>query len=82
MFVWLKSYTGSTDKEDYNSAFNVVGRLVTPYYNKGHTIYMDRWFTSPKLFDHLWQNCTKAVPTVMPKQAFQQKLKKGERVSR
>lgn len=81
-------YTGSTDKKDYNSAFNVVDRLVTPYYNKGHTIYMDRWFTSPKLFDHLWQNGTKAVGTVMPnrrempKQAFQQKLKKGERVSR
>ena len=31
-------YTESTDKEDYNSAFNVVDRLVTPYYNKGHTI--------------------------------------------
>jgi len=49
---------------------------------------MDRWFTSPKLFDHLWQNGTKAIGAVtpnrceMPKQEFQQKLKKGERVSR
>ena len=49
---------------------------------------MDGWFTSPKLFDHLWQNGTKAVGTVMPnrrempKQALQQKLKKRVRVLR
>jgi len=48
---------------------------------------MDRWFSSPKIFDHLWVCKTKAVGTVMsnrkelPKQALSGKLKKGEKVS-
>ena len=49
---------------------------------------MDRWFSSPKVFDHLWGRKTKAVGTVMSnrkelsKQAFSVKLKKGEKTSR
>jgi len=48
---------------------------------------MDRWFSSPKIFGHLWGCKTKAVSTVMsnrkemPKQAFSGKLKKGEKIS-
>jgi hypothetical protein len=51
-------------------------------------VYMDRWFSSPKIVDHLWACKTKAVGTVMsnrkemPKQAFCVKLKKGEIISR
>jgi hypothetical protein len=47
---------------------------------------MDRWFYSPKIFDHLWGCKTKAVGTVMSnrkemhKQAFSGKLKKGEKI--
>ena len=54
---------------------------------KGHSLYMDRWFSSPKIFDHLWSCKTKAVGTVMlnkkevPKHAFSTKLKKGEKIS-
>jgi hypothetical protein len=46
---------------------------------------MDRWFSSPKVFDHLWGCKTKAVDTVMsnrkevPKQAFSGELKKGKK---
>jgi hypothetical protein len=44
---------------------------------------MDRWFSSSKIFDHLWGCKTKAVGTSnrkeMPKQAFSEKLKKGEK---
>jgi hypothetical protein len=45
---------------------------------------MDRWFSSPKIFDHLWGCKTKAIGTVMsnrkevPKQAFSGELKKSE----
>jgi len=48
---------------------------------------MHRWFSSPKIFDHLWGYKTKAVGTVMsnrkemPKQAFSGKQKKGEKIS-
>jgi hypothetical protein len=46
---------------------------------------MDRWFSSPKIFYHLWGWKTKAVGTVMsnrkevPKQAFSGELNKGEK---
>jgi hypothetical protein len=49
---------------------------------------MDRWFPSPKIFDHLWASKRKAVSTMMsstkemPKQEFSVKLKKGEKISR
>jgi hypothetical protein len=45
---------------------------------------MDRWLSSPKIFDHLWVCKTKAVGTVManrqevPKEAFSGELKKSE----
>jgi hypothetical protein len=31
---------------------------------KGHYVCMDRWFSSPKIFYHLWGRKTKAVGTV------------------
>src|SRR5215469_10351325 len=63
----------------------VVGRLCDKIKGNGHCVYMDRWFSSPKIFDHLWGCKTKAVGTVMfnrkemPKQAFSVKLKKCEK---
>src|SRR5215469_11992678 len=52
---------------------------------KGHCVYMDRWLSSSKIFDHLWGCKTKAVGRVMsnkkevPKQTFPVELKKGEK---
>jgi hypothetical protein len=48
---------------------------------------MDRWLSSPKIFNHLCGCKTKAVGKVMsnrkqmPKQAFSGKLKKGGKIS-
>jgi hypothetical protein len=39
---------------DFNSPFSVIDRLCLLVKNGDHTIYMDRWFSSPKLFDYLW----------------------------
>jgi hypothetical protein len=81
----LEMYTGTNPADtDFNSYFNVINRLCSLVENRGHTMYMDRWFSSPKLFDNLWACNTKAVDTVMPnrkipKQAFSNKLKKGEK---
>jgi hypothetical protein len=55
---------------------------------KGHCVYMDRWFSSPKIFDHLWGCKTKAVGTVMsnkkevPKQIFFWRTEKRRKISR
>jgi hypothetical protein len=46
---------------------------------------MDRWFSSPKIFDHLWNCKPKTVGPVMsnkkgmPKQTFSGEMKKGEK---
>ena len=85
----LEVYTGAhPTNSEHNTAFSVVDRLCDKIKGNGHCVYMDRWFSSPKIFDHLWGCKTKAVGTVMfnrkemPKQAFSVKLKKGEKISR
>jgi hypothetical protein len=84
----LDIYTGAhPTNTEHNTAFSVVDRLCDKIKGKGHCVYMDRWFSSPKIFDLLWGCKTKAVGTVMsnrkemPKQAFSEKLKKGEKIS-
>jgi len=50
---------------EYNTAFSVDDRLCDKTKGKEHCVYMDRWFSSPKIFVHLWGCKTKAVGTVM-----------------
>ena len=65
---------------------SVLLTLCDKIKGKGHCVYMDRWFSIPKIFDHLWSCQIKAVGTVMhsrkemPKQAFSGKLEKGEKI--
>ena len=84
----LNVYTGAyATNTEHNTAFSVVDRLCDKMKGKGHCVCMNRWLSSPKIFDLLWGCKTKAVGTVMsnrkmPKQAFSEKLKKGEKISR
>jgi len=50
---------------EHNMAFSVVDRLCDKIKGKGHCVYVDRWSSSPKIFDHLWGCKTKGVGTVM-----------------
>jgi hypothetical protein len=50
---------------EQNTSFSLVSRLCEQIKNKGYTVYMDRWFSSPMLFDHLWASRTKAAGNVM-----------------
>jgi hypothetical protein len=65
--------------------FTVVDRLCDKIRGKGHCVYMDRWFSSPKIFDHLWGCKTKAIGTMMSNKKevlnkhFSGELKKGEK---
>jgi hypothetical protein len=62
----FEMYTGANPNSTvFNSSFNVIDRLCSLVKNRGHTIYMDRWFSSPKHFGHVWACSTKAVGTVM-----------------
>ncbi|CAK1581773.1 unnamed protein product [Parnassius mnemosyne] len=44
----------------------IVTELSEPYFEKWHTIYMDRFFSSPTVADLLWLKNTRVVGTVMP----------------
>ena len=74
-------WTYPTNSE-HNMAFSVGNRLCDKIKGKGHCVYLDRWFSSPQIFDHLWGCKTKAVGTVMsnrkemPKQEFFWKTEK------
>jgi hypothetical protein len=87
MCTTWKYIQGHITKSEHNTAFSVVDRLCDKIKGRGHSVYMDRWFSSPRIFDHLWACKTKAVGTVMsnrkemPKQTFSVKLKKGEKIS-
>ncbi|UYV78050.1 PGBD5 [Cordylochernes scorpioides] len=81
----LDIYTGKDPEQpEHNSNPNLVDRLAKRFYGQGYHIYFDRWFSSPELFDKLWEKKTLAVGTVMPsrktmpKTEFSQKLKRGE----
>jgi len=85
----LDVYTGAhPTNSEHNTASSVSDRLCDKIKGKDHCVYMDRWFSSPKIFDLLWGCKTKAVGAVMsnrkemPKQAFSGKLKKGKKKSR
>ncbi|CAK9816234.1 PiggyBac transposable element-derived protein 4 [Anthophora plagiata] len=60
----------------------IVESLMKPYLGKGHTLFVDNWYTSPALFNLLHNNRTNACGTVnkrrsgMPK--FNDRLEKGE----
>jgi hypothetical protein len=43
----------SANTEHY-TAFSVVDRLCYKIREKGHCVYMDRWFSIPKILNHLW----------------------------
>ena len=84
----LEVYTGThPTNSEHTTAVSVVDRLCDKIKGTGHCVYMYRWFSSPKIFDHLWRCKIKAVGTVMfnrkemPKQVFSGKLKKGGKIS-
>jgi hypothetical protein len=82
-------YTGKTeDPQEHGHTYRVVMDLLPDHLRgKGYRVYMDRYYSSPKLFHDLWSKELGATGTVMlnrkdmPKRAVQQKLQKGETVT-
>lgn len=81
-------YTGSTTEiidsgiANVGKTGNIVLTLINPYLNKGHTLYVDNWYSSPALFSYLFEKKTNACGTVkanrknMP--VLNKKLKAGD----
>lgn len=80
-------YTGSrtelsTEMETLGKSGQIVDTLMDKYYNKNHVLYIENWYTSPRLVQHLFDRDTGACGTAkgnrkgMP--VFGKKLNKGE----
>lgn len=81
--VKMEVYCGKGIED--NSIIPLIERLLSKYLDKGYTIYMDRFYSSPALFDFLWNRQTKAVGTCMPNRkelpkenVVNKKIKRGE----
>lgn len=78
-------YTGSTTEimsfEDLGISGSVVMTLLQPYLGKGHSVFLDNWYSSPKLYNALQKQQTGACGTVRKNRQEMpefDKLEKGE----
>lgn len=79
-------YTGTGTEiemiKDLGLSGSVVMKLMRPYLQNGHILYVDNWYTSPKLFMELYNQGTGAVGTVKKNRSgmpcLKEKLKRGE----
>ncbi len=64
-------YTGSSTEikldQNLGKSGSVVMTLMEPYLNKGHSLFVDNWYTSPRLFEKLHEFKTGACGTVRKK---------------
>ena len=81
----LKMYSGKQGEHaEREHGENVVRYLTSDFHGKGHTIFMDSFFSSLKLFEELKQKGTDAVGTLranrrgIPLSLKQARMKKGE----
>ena len=81
-------YSGSQTKLNYQKQLGVTGSIVTTlldrFLNKGHSLFVDNYYSSPTLFEYLHQYKTGACGTVRKDRAglpaFEEKQKPGEQV--
>nr|XP_046473271.1 piggyBac transposable element-derived protein 4-like [Neodiprion pinetum] len=80
-------YTGSEshvteNMENIGKTGNIVLTLLKPYLGKGHSLYVDNYYSSPALFNLLHTNVTNACGTVKRRRkgmpVMDRKLEKGE----
>lgn len=81
-------YSGkSATNPEANKIHNLVQGLVSTFKGKGHTLYMDRYFTSSTLVKILYDKKINVVAAVqknrkdLPSELEIKKLNKGENVS-
>lgn len=81
-------YTGKkTMPQGVLASEEIVMKLAAPFLDKGYTIYLDNWYSSPSLYSRLLSRYTYAVGTVkmnrkhMPK-VDDVELKRGEAIQK
>ncbi|RXN17129.1 piggyBac transposable element-derived 4-like protein [Labeo rohita] len=79
-------YTGSSTDITHTPGLGVSGSVVLtllkPYLGRGHTLYVDNWYTSPSLLHNLLRAKTEACGTVRANRKgmphFRNKMSSGE----
>jgi hypothetical protein len=81
-------HTGATTEigpgREFGVSDTVVMALMEKYLQKGHTLWMANWYSSPQLYDHLHKNKTNTCGTVRRNRTGMPKFKKkiGKRPNR
>ncbi|XP_043485886.1 piggyBac transposable element-derived protein 4-like [Polistes fuscatus] len=83
MLVYSGSETEiSVFQENLGKSGNIVMTLMKDYLGKGHSLYVDNWYTSPLLFNTLHLKQTNSCGTVRKNRKYvpiiSNKLQKGE----
>ena len=86
-FVYLgKNYNPTEDEINYERELGksgaVVPKLMSSLYNQGYYLYIDNWYTSEKLFQHLESEGTVACCTAMGHRLKISELLKEERLEK
>lgn len=82
----IYSGKGTVTSEEHGHAFSVVQELLTPYIGKGHTVYIDNFYSSVSLAKYLIQKNTHVVGTLRsnrkgnPTEVVKKKLTRGESI--
>lgn len=82
--IIIYSGKGTVQQGSRGHASSVVHEIMQPYLNKGHTIYVDNYYSSVELAEDMLRNRTHVVGTLRnnrkgnPTEVIGKKLKKGE----
>lgn len=80
----IEIYSAKQEEVKNSKIEDLVNRLMKPYLNKGHVLFMDNYYNSVSLSNSLLQQKTHSVGTLRssrkhnPKVVVSKKLKKGE----
>lgn len=61
------STTSNSQNKEIGKSGAIVEKLMAPYLGKGHTVFLDNWYSSPSLFNLLYDDYTNACGTVKKK---------------
>ena len=70
MIVYAGKGTLKTIDKRLGISGTIVMQLMKPFLQKGHILYLDNWYTSPSLFQRLYEKGTGAVGTARKNRKF------------
>ena len=66
LIVYIGTGTDTEIDKELGYSGSAVKKLLEPHLDKGHSLYVEGWYASPKLFHYLYSKTTGACGTVRP----------------